>query len=212
MSETTAIEKSDVICVTLSQQNIEQYGPLLSKFNSRDQHINHAIANRPQLFKKGYLYDNRDVVYIYLYENPSTKERELMAYVSFSASSLQASFHGEKVEIPTVEIKTFAVDEKFAGKNGFRINSEQTLYKCSVFILEHFLKTMDKLSYQIGITQVFLVAQNRSKVVSFYTSECNFTQVRADISKLGLAREDREYAFIHSLDNGQYRFDSPSAQ
>lgn len=177
---------------------------MLKAFHSRDNSINIIVSRRPDYInKKGESYDNRDVIYLYLFENPETNEQELIGYISCAASSMYSSFNGNRVVVPSVVINTFAIDDKYTEKSGYRISDGLAEYKCSYFIMRLFLKQMDDLSYTLGINQVYLFAQEKAKVVNFY-KECAFAQIKAD-SKVFGGQESREYTYLCLLENGKTR-------
>ena len=206
MSEFHIIEKNCIIAVALNKDNYSKYDSMLESFHSRSNSINYVVSNRPHYFlEKGKNYDNRDVVYLYLYEDPNTKVRDLMGYISCAASSIYVNFKGNKIVVPSVVINTFAVAEKYTVKSGYRIFDGVSNCKCSKFIMAAFLEHMNKLSYSIGITQVYLFAKQRPGIVNFY-KECSFVQFRADDRVFGEPDGGHEYTLITSLENGKNRF------
>ena len=206
MTSNSIIQDSDISCVALRLDNIDEFAPLLDSFHSRDISINKSVSSRSAYFHaKGEKYDNRDTIYLYVYEDPLTGERSIIGYISCAASSLSVNKNKQKVVIPCVVINTFAINEIFSSKTGVKISNGQSEFKCSLYVLYHFLELMNNFSYKLGITHVYLFAQQNKKVVDFYVNECKFTQISAGTNVLGPV-DAREYTYIYSLKNGRYRF------
>lgn len=206
--KSNVLSKDNIVVAVLKPDNYEKYAGMLASFDSVDKSINYVIRKRVDYFReKGSLYDNRDTVYLYLFEDPETNERQLIGYLAFAASSIKTDLNSEdSIVVPSVVINTFAVSKRFTEKSGFKVDMGDGVFiKCSVYIIEDFFYRMDALSSKIGLSAVYLFAQQRDAVVKFYCDTCRFVKFTRSNRVWGMQSGALEYSLLRPLENAKHR-------
>lgn len=166
--------------------------------------------NRPTIIQtRGNHYDNRDCVILFLLNHNSTTD--LIAYASFSVSSLKYKNEEMDIVIPAIVINTFAIDQKYKKSLYAVIINEKykdgTVYtktkSCASFCIEYLMHYFDTESAKIGVTHVYLYAERIEPVLKFYKDN-TFFPFSSDLKAFGI-NGGIENCFVRTLRHARHR-------